>query len=148
MSAAPEVLTGFPTVIALPVQWGDQDAFLHVNNTVYLRWCESARIAYLDQIGLSELMEREQIGPILAAISCNYRRPVTYPDTVRCGARITRLGRSSLTMEHLIYSEVQQAVAADAQSTLVVFDYRGQTSRPIPDDVRQAIEKMEGRSLS
>jgi acyl-CoA thioester hydrolase len=148
MSAAPEPLAGFPTVIVLPVQWGDQDAFQHVNNTVYLRWCESARIAYLDQIGLSELMEREQVGPILAAITCNYRRPVTHPDTIRCGARITRLGRSSLTMEHVIYSEAQQAAAADAQSTLVVFDYKGQASRPIPDDIRRAIEQIEGRSLS
>jgi acyl-CoA thioester hydrolase len=148
MSAAPEPLAGFPTVIVLPVQWGDQDAFQHVNNTVYLRWCESARIAYLDQIGLSELMEREQVGPILAAITCNYRRPVTHPDTIRCGARITRLGRSSLTMEHVIYSEAQEAAAADAQSTLVVFDYKGQASRPIPDDIRRAIEQIEGRSLS
>ena len=148
MSAAPDVLTGFSTVIVLPVQWGDQDAFLHVNNTVYLRWCESARIAYLERIGLSAMMEREQVGPILAAISCNYRRPVTYPDTVRCGARITRLGRSSLTMEHVVYSEAQQAVAADAQSTLVVFDYKSQASRPIPDEIRQAIERTEGRSLS
>ena len=40
-------------------------------------------------------MEREKIGPILAAITCNYRRPVTYPDTVRCGARISRLGAAA-----------------------------------------------------
>jgi acyl-CoA thioester hydrolase len=137
-------LAGFPTIITLPVQWGDQDAFLHVNNTVYIRWCESARIAYLDQTGLSESMERDKIGPILAAISCNYRRPVTYPDTIRCGARITRLGRSSLSMEHRIYSETQQAVVADAESTLVVYDYDRQASHPIPDDIRQAIEKIEG----
>jgi acyl-CoA thioester hydrolase len=137
----------FPAVIALPVQWGDQDAFLHVNNTVYLRWCESARIAYLDNVGLSDLMEREKIGPILAAITCNYRRPVTYPDTVRCGARISRLGRSSLTMEHRIYSEGQDCLVADAQSTLVVFDYNRQVSQPIPDDIRRKIEEIEGHRL-
>ncbi|HVX60465.1 MAG TPA: thioesterase family protein [Pirellulales bacterium] len=140
-------LAHFPAVIALPVQWGDQDAFLHVNNTVYLRWCESARIAYLDNVGLSDLMEREKIGPILAAITCNYRRPVTYPDTVRCGARISRLGRSSLTMEHRIYSEGQDCLVADAQSTLVVFDYNRQVSQPIPDDIRRKIEEIEGHRL-
>lgn len=137
----------FPTVITLPVQWGDQDAFQHVNNTVYLRWCESARIAYLANVGLSELMTREKIGPILAAITCNYRRPVTFPDTIRCGARITRLGRSSLSMEHVIYSEALLAIAADAQSTLVAFDYERQVSQPISDDVRRKIEEIEGRSL-
>ena len=135
-------------MIWLPVQWGDQDAFLHVNNTVYFRWCESARIDYLDKLGLSDLMRAEGIGPILAAISCNYRRPVTYPDQVQVGARITRLGRSSLTMEHIIYSEAQQQVVADATSTLVVFDYNRQSSLPIPDDVRRQIERLEGKPLA
>ena len=48
----------YPVVISLPVQWGDQDLFGHVNNVVYFRWYESARIAYLDRIGVSDLMER------------------------------------------------------------------------------------------
>lgn len=146
--SAPDPLADFPVVVSLPVQWGDQDAFLHVNNTVYLKWCESARIAYVDRIGLSESMARHQIGVILAAIACNYRKPVTYPDTIRCGARITRLGRSSLSMEHLITSDAQGAIVADAHSTLVVFDYRRQVPEPIPEEIRRAIEAFEGRSLS
>jgi acyl-CoA thioester hydrolase len=140
-----EPLVGFPVAILLPVQWGDQDAFGHVNNTVYFRWCESARIEYLDKLGLSELMRSEGIGPILAAMACNYRSPVTYPDQVQIGARITRLGRSSLTMEHRICSEAQGQVVADATSTIVVFDYNRQASHPIPDDIRQIIERLEGK---
>jgi acyl-CoA thioester hydrolase len=137
-------LAEFPVVILWPVQWGDQDAFGHVNNTVYLRWCESARIEYLDKLCLPEA---EGIGPILAAITCNYRSPVTYPDQVQIGARITRLGRSSFTMEHQIYSEGQQRLVADATSTLVVFDYNRQASHPIPDNVRQRIEQIEKKAL-
>lgn len=140
-------LAEFPLAILLPVQWGDQDAFLHVNNTVYFRWCESARIEYLDKLGLADRMRTEGIGPILAAISCNYRSPVTYPDRVQVGARITRLGRSSLTMEHVVYSEEQRQIVADATSTLVVFDYNRQASHPIPEEVRAAIQRMEGRQL-
>ncbi|HVX14773.1 MAG TPA: thioesterase family protein [Pirellulales bacterium] len=145
---AASVLAHFPIAVRLPVQWGDQDAFGHVNNTIYFRWCESARIDYLDQLGLRESLRTDGIGPILAAVACNYRRPVTFPDQVQIGARITRLGRSSLSMEHLIYSEVQQQVVADANSTIVVFDYRRQASHPIPDDVRQQIERLEGKSLA
>jgi acyl-CoA thioester hydrolase len=142
-----EPLAGFPVVILLPVQWGDQDAFGHVNNTVYFRWCESARIEYLDKLGLSELMRSEGIGPILAAVACNYRRPVTYPDQVQVGARVTRLGRSSLTMEHRIFSDTQGQLVADASSTIVVFDYNRQASHPIPEDVRQIVERLEGKRL-
>lgn len=140
-------VSDFPVVTTLPVQWGDQDAFQHVNNTVYLRWCESGRIAYLMQTGLDGPSEQNPIGPILAALSCNFRRPVTYPDQVRIGTRVTRLGGSSLTMEHVIVSESQQAVVADASSTLVVFDYRGQTSQPIPQEFRDAIARIEGKAL-
>src|SRR3954447_21061393 len=95
---------GFPVVITLPVQWGDQDAFGHVNNTVYFRWYESGRIAYSQRIGLIELFESARIGPILASISCDYRRAITFPDTVAVGSRVTRIGRTSLGMEHTLLS--------------------------------------------
>ena len=84
----PPALADFPVVITLPVQWGDQDAFGHVNNVVYFRWYESARIAYLDAAGLGSMMSQEGIGPILASITCNYRKQIKYPDSVHVGARI------------------------------------------------------------
>ncbi|HQU42392.1 MAG: thioesterase [Planctomycetia bacterium 21-64-5] len=144
--AAP--LADWPIVILLPVEWGNHDALRHVNNIIYFRWCESARIEYLEELGLWGMIEKDRVGPILAAIGCNYRRPVTYPDQIQVGARITRLGRTSFTMEHLIYSEAQQEVVADASSTAVVFDYRSQSPIPIPDAMRRKIEQMEGKSLS
>lgn len=140
-------LADFRVAIRWPVQWGDQDAFLHVNNTVYFRWFESVRIVYLESIGLQALMECEQVGPILAAISCQYRSPVTYPDVVHIGARVTRLGRSSIGMDHRIYSETQQSIVAEGDSTLVVFDYKVQKSRPIPPEVRREIEQCEGKEF-
>lgn len=143
----PAELADYKLVLRWPVQWGDQDAFQHVNNTVYFRWFESARIAYLECVGLSALMEREKVGPILAAINCQYRRPVTYPDTIQIAARVTRLGRSSFTMEHKLYSEAAGAIVADGDSTLVVFDYGAQKSHPIPDAIRSTIEAFEGRAL-
>lgn len=47
-------LEGFPVVIELPVVWGEMDAFAHVNNVVYFRYFESARIAYLERINCLE----------------------------------------------------------------------------------------------
>ena len=137
-------LADFPVVIELPVQWGDQDAFGHVNNTVYFRWFESARIAYLERLGIAD---RSALGPILVAISCNYRRQIKYPDTVQIGTRVARLGRSSMTIEHSLWSAANLAVAADGQSTVVVFDYLANKPRPIPDNIRQLIEQVEGKSI-
>jgi len=141
------LLAAFPVVIALPVQWGDQDAFGHVNNTVPFRWFESARIAYSQRIGLFELYQALGIGPILAATACNYRRQVTFPDTVLVGIRVVRIGRSSLGMEQAAVSQNQGAVVADGTSTSVVFDYRANQSRPVPVSIRSAIETLEGRTF-
>ena len=145
--SVPSLLADFPVIITLPVQWGDQDAFGHVNNVVFFRWCESARIEYGSRIGLTDLLATQRIGPILANISCNYRRQLKYPDTVQVGARITRIGRSSMTMEHAIYSEAQQALVADSTSTIVTFDYAANKSISVPESIRTAIEKIEGRTL-
>jgi acyl-CoA thioester hydrolase len=141
------LLEGFPVVITVPVQWGDQDAFGHVNNTVYVRWLESARIAYGERVGLARLMAADRIGPILASISCDYRRQLTYPDTVHVGARVSRIGRSSMTMDHLIVSETGRAVAAESSSVLVVFDYKAGKSHPVPDEIRRAIGELEGKTF-
>jgi acyl-CoA thioester hydrolase len=142
-----KLLGDYPAVITLPIQWGDQDAFGHVNNTVYFRWFESARIEYLKRIDLSEPSKTSTIGPILAAISCNFRMQTVFPDSVSIGARITRLGRSSFAMQHAAVSHGRQAIVADGDSTIVVFEYATNKSTPIPDEIRQAIETIEGRTL-
>jgi acyl-CoA thioester hydrolase len=144
-TAAP--LDDFPIVITLPVQWGDQDALGHVNNIVYFRWFESARIEYLGRLGVRADGSDSVTGVIVAAIGCDFRRPVTYPDTVLIGARVTRIGRSSMTMEHAAYSQAQQAIVAEGTSTIVAFDYGANKSQPVPDALRAAIGQVERKLL-
>jgi acyl-CoA thioester hydrolase len=141
------LLQGYSVVIAVPVQWGDQDAFAHVNNVVYFRWFESARIAYFRRIGLIAERDAENLGPILAASSCDYRRSIAFPDTVRVGIRATRIGRTSIGLEHRIVSEEQKALAAEGTSTTVFYDYAAGRPHPVPEEVRKAIEELEGRPL-
>jgi acyl-CoA thioester hydrolase len=142
---APEPLKDYPIILTLPILWGDQDAFGHVNNVVYFRWCESARVAYLNDTGLQDLMSQSNLGPILASIKCDYLRQLNFPDTVRIGARITRIGTKSVSMEHTIYSDALQAVAAKADSVVVLFDYVQQKSCVILGDVRDKIAAIEGK---
>jgi acyl-CoA thioester hydrolase len=144
----PPEVAEYPAVLRLPVQWGDQDAYQHVNNVVYFRWFESARIVYLEKIGLKEMYHAQGIGPILAAIACNYRRQLNYPDTVDVGAKITRIGRTSMEMVHVLYSHEQKAVVADGTSTIVAFDYKQQRPTPVPAEIRAKIEEVEGKKLS
>lgn len=141
------LLAGYSVVIAIPVQWGEQDALAHVNNVVYFRWFESGRIAYFRRLGLTGDRDARGLGPILAATSCDYRRSIVFPDTVRVGIRATRIGRSSIGLEHRIVSVEQKALAAEGTSTSVFYDYSAGRPHPVPDEVRGAIERLEGRAL-
>jgi acyl-CoA thioester hydrolase len=85
----------------------------------------------------------ERIGPILAAASCDYRRSIIFPDTVRVGIRATRIGRSSIGLEHRIASLEQKVLAAEGSSTAVVYDYAAGRLHPVPEPVREAIEELE-----
>lgn len=142
-----DLLAGYPVVIEVPVWWGDQDAFQHVNNTIFLRWFESARIAYTTRAGMPELLRTQRVGPILASVTCHFRRQVRFPDTVRVGARIERIGRTSLTMTHAVASRGQGAIAAQGTSAIVVYDYKAERPVPVPPTLREAIETIEGRTL-
>lgn len=136
------LLADYRVILTLPVIWGDMDAFGHVNNTVFFRWFESARIAYLDRVDI-ESDGAHGVGPILAAAKCDFRRQVQFPDTVSIGAKITRLGRTSLTMVHSIASAAQNAIVAEGDSTLVIFDYDANRPTPIPDKLRAAIAALD-----
>lgn len=141
------LLADCPVTIEVPLLWGDQDAFGHVNHVRYFRWYETARILYAEKVGLMRLHREERIGPILASVTNNYRRQLTFPDTVRVGVRIKRIGSSSIGLEHRIVSTTQNALAADGTSTLVVFDYNHQRPTRVPEQLRRAIEELEGREL-
>jgi acyl-CoA thioester hydrolase len=142
-SDIPRELHGYPTVIRLPVQWGDQDAFGHVNNTVAIRWFESSRVAYWHREDLEGLMKQFGISPILASIKCDYRKQLHFPDTVLVGARIAKLGNAGMTMDHVVYSLDHSAVAAEGVSVVVAFDYQKNRPVRIAEEIRAAVARLE-----
>lgn len=136
-------LADYPVVVTIPVQWGDQDAFGHVNNTVFLRWMEAGRIAYFSEARMVHDALGAGRGPILAAVTCNFRRQVTFPDEIRVGSRVARIGTSSLVLEQAIASARLDTLVADGSSTVVNFDYSAGKSCAVPDQLRRAIEVIE-----
>ncbi len=128
--------------MSLSILWGDMDAFKHVNNTASIRWFESSRIRILEHPDLSIVLEAEGVAPLLASVSCNYRRQLRYPDTVHIGSKVSRLGNTSLTIQHAVVSEQQDCIASDGHSVVVCFDYKTQRPVRIPDKLRDAVERM------
>ena len=146
-----ESLIDFPVVVTIPLLWSDHDEFGHVNNLAYLRWSETARVEYLMRIGFWPPLPPVGVGPILASISCDYKRVLTFPDTAYAGARVTRVGNRSFQLQHRVVSKTLDMIVAEVLSTIVVLDYANNKAVPIPEHCRKAIEELEsklaGRSL-
>ena len=135
-------LEDWPVVVEIPVQWGELDAYGHVNNTVFFRWFESARIAFLDRCGLLETMERDRIGAILHSTSCRFRRAVFFPDTVLVGGAAADVGDDRFTMQYRVVSVEQDAVAAEGEGVIVSYDYTRRNKVLLPDAVRQTLRDL------
>jgi acyl-CoA thioester hydrolase len=136
------LLADFPVVIELDVAWGDMDSFAHVNNVVYFRYFESARIAFLDCVGWMRSMRETGLGPIVASTSARYRKPLSYPDHILVGARVAALQNDRVTIEHRIVSTAWDAMATVGEVVVVSYDYRQGQKAPIPEPIRAAIEQL------
>lgn len=135
----------FPIIIELDVAWGEMDSYAHVNNVVYFRYFENARIAYLDRIGWLASMQEKGLGPIVASTQARFRKPVSHPDHLLVGARITEIQNDRVTFEYRLVSTKLNAVACEGQAVVVSYDYRAGAKAPIPEPIRMAIEELENK---
>lgn len=122
---------------AMPVRWGDMDALGHVNNTVYFRYLEQARIAWFESIGAAGGLLGEQSGPLIVNATCTFLRPVTYPAELHIDVFGTSPGRTSFDMEYEIRdAERRDLLYTTGASKVVWVDYQENRSTPIPTSVR------------
>lgn len=138
-----DLIKQFPVVIEISLHWGEMDAFQHLNNTVYFRYFESARIAYFEKIGYIEFMRETGLGPILASTQCRFKIPLTYPERVSVGAKVSEIEEDRFLMEYVIVSHNSQKIAAEGQGLIVSFNYRENKKSPLPDDIKQRILQLE-----
>lgn len=143
--ALADLTAGYPVLLDIPVAWGDMDAFQHVNNTVYLRWMESGRIAYFRRLAVPGFQETSGVGPILHSVHCRYRIPLTFPDTVTVASRIVAVEEDRMSMEQIIVSHGHGKIAAVGSSIVVTFDYSAGRKAPVPALVRARVAEIEGK---
>lgn len=125
----------FMRAIQIPVRWGDMDALGHVNNTIYFRYLETARIEWFDSLGATS--DPQGVGPLLVAASCNFRVAVVYPETIEVRTYTRTPGRSSIPIYQEIWSATKpNLLYADGDSTIAWVDYGKAKSVPLPHDVR------------
>lgn len=142
------LLTGFPVVVAQAVVWGEMDAYRHVNNVVYFRYFENARIEYFRRIDWLRFERDTGVGPILASTSAKFRKPLTYPDTIQIGARVIEVRDDRFTLEHHIVSEHLGAVVTEGHGVVVTYHHGERKKVPMPDEIRRRIAELEASANS
>ena len=123
--------------VTLGVRWGDMDAFQHVNNAVYLRYLEEARVQWL--AGIAGISLTDRIAPVLVASQVNYRKPIEWPAEIVVELFVEKLGNSSLTMGHRMLAAADSTVLySDGSVVMVWIDTQTGKSVPLPEPVRIA----------
>lgn len=138
---------GWPVVVEQKVVWGDMDSYGHVNNVVYFRYFENARLEYLERLDWVRIKITTGVGPILASTQARFRRALTYPDTVAIGARVHSVQTDRFTLDHQIVSQTQQEVVTLGQGVVVSYHYPEEKKTPLPEEIRRRLEALEKRAF-
>jgi acyl-CoA thioester hydrolase len=142
-TAKDDLFRAFPVIVTQAVAWGEMDAYSHVNNVVYFRYFENARLEYFRRVGWFEIEEATGIGPILSATQARFRRALTYPDTIHIGVRLLEMKDDRFTLEYRIVSEALNDVATEGQGTLVSYHHASQKKMPLPEELKARIRELE-----
>jgi acyl-CoA thioester hydrolase len=124
--------------IRMPIRWGDMDAMGHVNNTVYFRYLEQARIAWFEALGCPP--EPAGTGPVIINAHCTFLKQLRYPGDIEVTTCVGDFGRSSFqTMHQIRRIDSPDVVAAEGGSKVVWVDQRVEKSVPLPDAMRERL---------
>ena len=131
-------------IIQDKVQWGDMDAFAHVNNTVYFRYFERLRLAFFEENGLLDEMKSTSIGPVLASTRCRYKLALEYPDTIYLGTSISGLEHDRFLMHYGIFSEQLNVVATEGEGFIIYYNYLEKMKSWMPESHFQRLSSLTG----
>lgn len=133
----------FPYWTRIEVRWGDMDAMGHVNNAVYFKYCESARIELLRRLGIKGRAEGSTHGPTLVHAACDFKREVKYPATLEVGVAIESVTQRSFRMQYAMFLDQTDTLIAVATSVNAWLDYHAGHAIKIPDELRAALQQYQ-----
>ncbi len=144
----------FPHRYVVDVRFGDTDAMGHANNSRFLTYVESARLAYWEAatgqpFALATHGAEESL--ILAEVRVAFRSPAVFGEVLTVETRAGSVGRTSFTLQHRITASASgrgpARLVATADDVLVMYDYAKVRPQVIPEDVVARLEAYEGRRL-
>ena len=119
-------------------RWSDNDAYGHVNNTVYYGWFDTAVNAWLIEAGLLDLAHGNPIG-LVVETGCRYARPLAYPEPVEIGLAVEKVGRSSVEYRLGVFAKGAEEAAAEGRFVHVYVDRESRRPVELPEAWRNLL---------
>jgi acyl-CoA thioester hydrolase len=133
----------FRFFIPMPTRWGDSDQNGHINNAMFVRYLESGRLDYHDELFNKHIDQSPHPGFILASLAIDFLRQVNHPAELAIGTRISRLGNSSFQSDGAIFLPNDETPVVISTSACVWFNYDKNCSERIPQAAREAVINYE-----
>ncbi len=134
-------LAAYPYVTSITTRWMDNDIYGHINNVAYYSFFDSAANKFLIERGGLDIATSPIIGLVVES-KCTYHAPLAYPQSLRAGVRVDRLGNRAVTYGIAIFAEDDPLAAAHGHFVHVFVDRGSRTSTAIPDELRRALETL------
>ncbi|MBC7503317.1 MAG: acyl-CoA thioesterase [Herminiimonas sp.] len=118
----------------MPIRWGDMDAMGHVNNTVYFRYFEQARIEWLSSLGFGPDADGE--GPVIVNAHCTFLKQLKFPGDIEVRTYIGKIGRSSFeTVHEVVRTDDPGIIWAEGGAKVVWVNYAREKSVPLAEHI-------------
>ena len=125
----------------MTTRWADNDAYGHVNNTVYYEWFDSAVNAWMVEGGMLDIATGDPIA-LVVETRCTYATPLEFPQPVEVGLAVAELGRSSIRYRIGIFAEGAESAAAEGEFVHVVVDRATRRPVEIPAEWRAKLDAI------
>lgn len=111
--------------LKLRIDWSELDLFEHVNNVMYAKYMQAARVNFMEKVGIMKTYKEQKIGFMVAATSILFYKPLFYPGDISIKTKVKETKNTSFILEHYIYND-DNDLCAKGEDVIVYFDFSKQ----------------------
>lgn len=136
----------FNTELNLRIDWSELDVANHINNVMFMKYVQAARVNYWEKMGLYQDFLKTNKGPMLAHTECQYKNPLFYPGTVVIKTKVVFVKNTSFGFSHHIYNH-EGILCAEANDVMVLYNFNEGEKIQIEDRWRAKINEIEQKEF-
>jgi len=130
--------SAYPSFLAIPTRWMDNDAYGHVNNVTYYSYFDTVVNEHLIRAAGLDIRDGGAIG-VVVETACRFHKPLSFPETIDAGLCVACIGHSSVTYEIALFRAGDDDAAATGRFVHVWVDRAHRRPVAVPANVRDAL---------